>query len=211
MAANDWFRNEDWDSTIEARFFDKLSHARDKAKYLKIQARHLAKRHPKAALALLQRFFTLSGDSIFTAEAFLYQAEAYLCLGETSEAITALKAALQREREFPNARTLAWSEYADLVLRERKHSLYADALVALEEHKMDIAFPIHEFLWHGYRALIASELGDSKKARESAAIALRAAEAKQSPFRYHRTLGVVGDEHEPLKVKLRQLISESLS
>ena len=66
---------------------------------------------------------------------------------------------------------------------------------------MEIRFPVHEFLWHGYRALIAKELGDSKAARKSAAIALRAAEVKQSPFRYHRKLGLVGDEHETLKAR----------
>jgi len=95
--------------------------------------------------------------------------------------------------------------------RVRLHILCAEE--PSEEHRGEIRFPVHEFLWHGYRALIAKklELGESKEARRSAAMALRAAEVKQSPFRYHRKLGLVGDEHETLKARLRRLISESLS
>ncbi|MFM9848084.1 MAG: hypothetical protein ACKVP3_13095 [Hyphomicrobiaceae bacterium] len=46
MGRDDWFRNTSWDADIEAAFFKKLSRARDKAQYLRIQASHLASSQP---------------------------------------------------------------------------------------------------------------------------------------------------------------------
>jgi tetratricopeptide (TPR) repeat protein len=110
MAPEKWFCNEEWNPTVEEHFFKKLRRARDKAQYLKIQAGCLCKKHPQVALALLEKFFALDSNSIFGAEAFLHQAEAHLSLGAKQKAIESFQKALQRQREFPNVITAAWSE-----------------------------------------------------------------------------------------------------
>src|SRR5215469_702284 len=118
MSRYDWFRNVKWDAATEAHFNEKLRRARDKAQPLRIQAYYLQNANPKAALALLDRYFAL-GINFDMASAFLHQAEAYLTLGDQEEALRSLEKALQREREFPSVKTQAWSRFA-LLVAERK-------------------------------------------------------------------------------------------
>jgi tetratricopeptide (TPR) repeat protein len=107
MGRDDWFRNKRWDAATEAHFHEKLRRARNKPQPLRIQAGYLVSTDPKAALALLDRYFGL-GDHLDIAQAFVDQAEAHLALGALEEAIRSLEKALRREREFPNVRTRAW-------------------------------------------------------------------------------------------------------
>lgn len=67
--SSEWYTNEDWNDEIEAAFFAKLARARDKAQYLKIQANVLKSSHPKVALMLLERHFSI-GEKSFHAQAY---------------------------------------------------------------------------------------------------------------------------------------------
>jgi hypothetical protein len=206
MGRDDWFRNTKWDAATEASFLDRLRRARGKAQPLRIQAGYLVKTNPRAALALLDKYFAL-GDHFDKAQAFLDQAEAYLTLGAPEEAVQSLKNALQREREFPNLKTQAWSRYALLVAEGRLHHLYDSALQVLRENTLkSYSFPVDGFLWNASFALIANAQGQRDYAAESAAKALQFAELTHSGFRYHPDAGVVGSQYDSLKNELRRLI-----
>jgi tetratricopeptide (TPR) repeat protein len=206
MGRDDWFRNKKWDAASEAYFNEKLRRARDKAQPLRIQAYYLENTDPKAALALLDRYFAL-GNHFDMASAFLHQAEAHLTLGEQEEAVRSLEKALQRERDFPNVKTEAWSRFALLVGVKKLDHLYDRALQVLWENPLrSHSFPVDVFRWHASFALIADAQGLRDYAAESAAKALEFADATHSGFRYHPDVGLVGSNYEGLKKELRRLI-----
>jgi tetratricopeptide (TPR) repeat protein len=205
MGRDDWFRNKKWDAATEAHFNEKLRRARDKAQPLRIQAGHLKDTGPQVTLALLDRYFAL-GDHFDVAQAFLDQAEAYLTLGAQEEALRSLENALQREREFPNVKTQAWSRYTLLVAQRRLDHLYDSALRVLGENPLSsLSFPVDGFLWNAAFALMADAQGQRKHAAETAAKALEFAALTHSGFRYHRDVGLVGARYDELKHELLRL------
>jgi len=206
MGRDDWFRNKKWDAATEAHFNEKLSRARDKAQPLRIQASYLASTNPRAALALLDRYFAL-GNHFDIASAFLNQAEAHLTLGELEEAIRSLEKALQRERDFPNVKTQAWSRFAILVAERKLDHLYDKALRVLEENPpSSLSFPVDGFLWKAAFGLIADATGQRKHAAETAAKALEFAALTHSGFRYRADVGLVGARYDELKHELHHLV-----
>lgn len=206
MGRNEWFRNKTWDATTEAHFFEKLRRAKDKAQPLRIQASYLVNTNPTAALGLLDKYFAL-GDHFDMAQAFLDLAEAHLSLGAQEEALRSLQNALQREREFPNLKTQAWSRYALLVAERRLDHLYDSALQVLRENPLQShSFPIDGFRWNAAFALIADAQGLGDHGGEGATKALQFAEMMHSGFRYHPDVGLVGSDYDSLKEELRRLV-----
>ena len=141
------------------------------------------------------------------ASAFLDQAEAHLTLGEHEEALQSLEKALQRERDFPNVKTQAWSRFALLVAERKLNHLYDKALQVLQENPLSsLSFPVAGFLWNAAFALIADAKGQRKHAAEAAARALEFAGMAHSGFRYHADVGLVGARYDELKDELIRLI-----
>src|SRR6267154_1178466 len=92
MGRDDWWRNTSWNEGIEAAFFNKFARARNKAFYLRNQARFLASNHPEVALRLLDQYFALGADSS-EAEAHFYRARAQIALRNIDAAVIAFEAA----------------------------------------------------------------------------------------------------------------------
>jgi tetratricopeptide (TPR) repeat protein len=206
LSRDEWFHNEDWNSKIEAEFSSRLKRARRKSEYLRIQAICLVKKHPRITLALLDQYFDL-GDHLFDASALLTQAEAYKALNLIDDALKSVKKALQREKEFPNTKTIAWVEYALLVVFNNQSSLYDNVLRVLADYKQDSTiFPIHGFLWNAIHATIYSEWRKVSMAKEFAQKALNFAELTYSGFYHHPKLGLVDDKYNELKISMKRII-----
>jgi tetratricopeptide (TPR) repeat protein len=204
VSRQDWFRNRYWDAEIEAVFFEKLSRAKDKSQYLRIQASILAASHPHVALGLLERYFAL-GEHFDFAQAHVDRAHAFLSLDQIDAAILAYEAALDREEGYPNCQTQAYLELPFLVATKRLSSHYSTATALLESHKGRPTFPLERFHWNCAVALIRSEQGDRRGAQEAARNALAAASETNSGFRYHLEVGLVTSIDEAIHRRLSEL------
>lgn len=208
MSTDDWHRNAKWDSAIERRFFEKLARARDKSQYLRIQATYLAKSQPEAALSLIEKYFAL-GEHFDHAQALLDQATAYVALGRVQDAVRSMRSALKREKDFPNLKTVAWSEFAMLVATCGLADHFDEAIDVLDDHvsvlTSALTFPKERFNRHAAYALIRAAQGDSGAAKREARKAL-AAEATHSGFRYHPDVGLVGFDQDGVRGRLAKLL-----
>jgi len=204
MARDDWFRNTEWSSAIEEAFFAKLKRARDKPQYLRIQACTLANRHPHIALRLLEQYFNL-GEHFDHAQGYVDRATALLALGNAEEALKSYEAALATEERRPNMKTQAYLNLPFTVAAYGIKGRYEQALHILAENQSRLTFPVDHFLWHAARSLIQAELGHTSEAQVHALRALEAARKEHSGFRYHPTVGLVGDSYESIRTKIEKI------
>jgi len=211
MGRDDWYRNKDWSAATEAPFRAKLSRSRSsRAQYLRIQASYLTDDHPQAALALIEEYFE-TGDEFDVPMAFCTQAEAYCGLGQIDEAVAAYKRALNWEETHPRHISPARTYYPKLVAENRLSSEYDYAvdILANRFQPMDLQFPLERYHWNGSNALIASELGHLAEAREFAERALQAAAQAESPFRFHRNVGIVRNSSDDFGRRIKRLARPS--
>jgi len=193
MSHEDWYRNTDWDALTEEAFRARLSRSRStRPQYLHIQAGYLADRYPTAALQLIEEYFA-TGDDVHVPIALCTQARSYRTLGDVDGAIAAYKRALDWEEAHPNYISTARVDLPHLIAVKfiTREYEYALDILTTRFKPMDHQFPSARYLWNGCCALIADALGRHADAREFAERALRAAAETESPFRYHRSVGVV--------------------
>ena len=204
MARDDWFRNAEWNSDIEAAFFAKLKRARDKSQYLRVQACTLAATHPRVALRLLDQYFAM-GDNFDAAQAHVDRATAFLSLGQVEDALTSYEAALSVEAKRPNYQTQASLDLPFVIACQGIVARYEQALDLLDRHQTRLSFPVEYFRWHTSRALISGAVGVTAEAKAQARLALAAAEKDHSGFRYHPSVGLVGDRYQQIRQRLVSL------
>jgi tetratricopeptide (TPR) repeat protein len=198
MGNPEWFRRTTWTERDASEFEERLARSRGasrKAQYLRIQAVHLFETGDlsltRAALSLVDRVIAEFPDPFQLTPALSLRAEALVDLGQPEEALQTYGRALEARRAFPQVGDDGYVGFAELVLALRRRELYGAALGALDEFAGSVQFPIEEFRIATCRALIAAEQGESTDARRWAREALAAAAKTESPFRYHRKLGLV--------------------
>lgn len=207
MARDDWYRNKSWNDEIERTFFTKLERARSsKQQYLRIQASYLVESHPGVTLRLLDIYFAQRGD-FSEALAYCHKAKAYLAQNDLTPALQSYEMALECEKKRPNVKTTAYLGFCLLITARALSNQYARCLELLDQHEAEPKFPVDHFLWHVTRALILNELGDNKLAKKDAELAIEAAKARHSGFRYHSTLGLVNDKYFDIQQKLKDIIN----
>lgn len=190
MSSDDWYRNKDWNESIEEHFYSKLKRARaQRDQYLVIQALTLADKHPKVTLRLVDEYFESRKDQFDDVRALLAKANAYFALNDLETCIAAFKEVLGREREFPKHQTGVYLDYPYLVATQKIESEFSYALDVLNDHVDRLTFPLDYYKWHASKALISNDGFEAKKA-------LDVAEVKNSGFRFHQDVGLVGKEHQ---------------
>ena len=190
MSSDDWYRNKDWNESIEEHFYSKLKRARtQRDQYLVIQALTLADKHPKVTLRLVDEYFESRKDQFDDVRALLDKANAYFALNNLETCIAAFKEVLGREREFPKHQTGVYLDYPYLVATQKIESEFSYALDVLNEHVDRLTFPLDYYKWHASKALIRNDGFEAKKA-------LDVAEVENSGFRFHQDVGLVGKEHQ---------------
>ena len=211
MGSTEWFRRSTWTDGDRDDFNARLQHSRgasSKAQYLRLQALYLAEAgHHDGAIELLDRLFAEFPDTIDVAQAHGQKAGSLAKLGRTDEAINEYRAALQREREFPNVRTNAWLDFGWFVLEKQLTHVYEEIGRVMEEFRDEgsLKFPAIEYRYAAIQSLLADARGEKRQAREFAKQALAEAAKDHSGLRYHPAVGLVGSERGTIANRLRTL------
>jgi tetratricopeptide (TPR) repeat protein len=159
----------------------------------------------QAALELLDRVIRDYCEASQLSSAWQQRGQCLVDLGRHDDAIRAFRAALLAQRQAPGWRNEAHLDLGELVVQLRRRELYPEAIQALAEFGGDEVFPVSVYRHAVTRALIADAMGESAAARGYAQQALAAAEKDESPFRYHRKLGLVRFVDPDVLAKLRDL------
>jgi hypothetical protein len=77
----------------------------------------------------------------------------------------------------------------------------------LDEFATVMPFPYERYRYHSIRAVVAAQKGHASDAKEEAGLALVAAAATHSGFRYHPNLGLVGDARDGRCLRARSSLS----
>jgi hypothetical protein len=132
-------------------------------------------------------------------------------LGRRAEAVVAYKQALQWEEAHPGYISTARIDLPKLVAADRLSHEYDYALDILTTRfsPTDHQFPSTRYFWNGSCAVIAHEQGQFVEAKEFAERAIRAAMETESPFRYHRTIGVVRHTSDDFGRRIKRIAQPS--
>jgi hypothetical protein len=206
MADSDWFRNKDWSAAIEQEFFAKLGRSRtQRDQYLVIQALTLAPTHANVALRLIDLYFSTKKSNFEDVRALSARATAYRSMKDLTQVFVAMKEILAIERERPQQKTTTYVDYPYLVASAGIESEYSGALEVLQERVGDLMFPIDVFKWRAAYSIIAFAQHNIEVAKHHAGVALDAAQIKKSGFRFHQSLGLVGNEYKTTVSNLRKI------
>lgn len=210
--SEDWFRKTTWTGSDEEDFFSRLNRSRkhNRSQYLRIQASHLAgvgvPSTTEAALQLLEILFAQYPDGMEMASAYLQKAECLVALGRTRESLEFFKKSIDFQRSFPNVHTQAPLEYGLVVIEHDLRDEYPLVLEVLEEFEPFVSdFPVDRFRISGVKAVIFFQSDNKKDAVKNARRALAEAETRHSGFRYHPTIGLVGDRDAALLKRLEEI------
>lgn len=207
----DWYRRKTWTITDEEEFFTKLGRARKdgRAQYLKIQAIELYytknKDLLKVAVVLLNKMLTEYPDDNFNKGSALHTlGDIYKELGNVNRALDYYKEALDFETIYPNVKTQAYLDYAELIVKTKETLLFQEVENILLERLARLLFPIEKYKVNSILSIINKRNGKLDKATFYAELAEKNANAETSGLRYHKNLGVVTERETWLDKLVRK-------
>ena len=209
----DWFRRSTWTQEDEIEFFKKLKRAQkyNIPQYLRIQANYLYETkdhellHVAKSLACKVLTDCLDAEFVDSQIAPTYQllGRIYEELGENDKAILHYQKALEQERVYPNSRTDAYLDYAEIIVKTQRTELFPEAEKILHEQVEHAYFPAQKYKLCIILAIINKHRGDDVEAQKFTALAKQNADADTSGLRYHKTLGLVKETDRWLEALLK--------
>ena len=213
MGRDDWYRNEEWNSEVEKVFLERLARSRgQRDQQLKIQVQMLAARFPNDALRLIEIYDDTRTEEVWDLDVIAASAKAYEELGETGKALEAYRRILQHDENQPFFPMHVLLDAPYLIARKGDVSDFPLAFELLQRAEMSMQkqglnFAAQRFVFNASYALIRQRSGQQDQAKEHAVAALERAGVRHSGLRYHRKVGLVGDEHRKTIVRLRSIAS----
>jgi tetratricopeptide (TPR) repeat protein len=211
---DDWFRRKTWTAKDREDFFARLQRSRGvlhKVQYARIQAYELlTTRTPKAysaALELLDLILADWREDAQLASVYHHRAECFAGLGDVPRALDAYRQVFRTQRTRKGELTMAHLDFGWLVATTPLPDCYDEALGLLNEFTHN-GFPVHQYRAGAIRALIFAARGQREQARGYAQLALQAAAARHSGFRYHAKLGLVKSPDEKVYKRLKLLADQ---
>ncbi len=211
MSENEWCRQAAWGQNERDLFFRKLTRAKNKTGYLRVQGFTLLETHKQpnylAAIEIFQLALRDHPHEFENAQLYLGLGRCHEALSNVEEALRCFDLSMAAQDAFPNVKANAYLDFCWLVAREKLHSKYDIALVLLEKNKKEPFFPIEKYKHFGCAALIDAELGKALSAKENATTAIKAAKIRHSGARYHPHAGLVNNVDDSVHQRLTRIAS----
>lgn len=212
MADQNWYRLKTWSEADKLAFMQKLGRSRGafhKAQYLRIQAYCLVTeiKQPlyEEALELLNLLIAEHPDESQLASAHMQMSRCYSALNNEELALRAIEASIASQGKFPHLKTEAYLDFAEMIIERKLTDRYSDALEKLEKLGQGEVFPISIYRSSRAKALIHDELGNLESAKVFARRAIQVSQMSESPFSYHKKLGLVDSPDLTLHRRLERL------
>jgi hypothetical protein len=152
---------------------------------------------------LVERVLREYAGEAFLSDAHYTRAQCLSTLQQFDEAFISYRLSFAARRAHPGTQNLAYLDFVWLVIETARADLHDEALRILDEFSGDgEIFPIHAYRNAAARALIWSEKGHKDRAAIFAREAIAASSQSESPFRYHRGLGLVDEIDQTLQARL---------
>jgi tetratricopeptide (TPR) repeat protein len=212
--ANEWYRKKTWTKEDENEFLIKLKRAKDysRSQYLIIQAHTLYDTNNDELLAialnLVHKYFDVYPDDKFERSvAYGLMGHIYCRMKKYDTALENYKNAVDYERNiFPNCRTNAYLDYAELVIQLNRTELFENVETLLLEKVEDVDFPKNKYIKYAILSIIYKYKNNLEKANYYRILAEEAANAESSDFRYHKKLGLVNNRNELLDKLMEKIL-----
>ena len=204
----DWYRNTDWNSDIEAKFFSRLAKSKSQRdQYLSIQIVELAQIHPRVAKELSAFYFESRADGLNDGRVFAALAEASLALNNCDDALQYYLQDMKFEQAHPGFIGVTRFRFPLLVALMRRRSSYKDVLGVWEKFDHTSPFPLYQFEHAASRSIILYDLGEKANAFLHAEKALRAYEGMRPGDAFY----FQGSRYECSDLEIRNKIEKTLT
>jgi tetratricopeptide (TPR) repeat protein len=217
MASDDWFRNNNWNDTVETEFEARLKRSRGafhKAQYLRIQAGYLLNSSDKniqvVGLRLMNRMISDFPTEEFSV-IFGYEqlGDYYFKTGDFDKAEHYYRIVTDRYKT-KNTRSgtsaLADLKLAEVILNSNQSNKFEEAYKLCKEHPVDeLTFNSDKFYYAELMAHLCDKMNKIDEAKYFAKSALEISKITKPQFSRHKTIGIPSASTNQLRT-LEQII-----